>query len=664
MSEIKTNVLHLRPGPLPTNPQNGQIAIDSGDGDKVKKYSSTTASWSQISGGGSGGINYVSNPDFESATTGYVAYADAAGAAPVDGTGGSPVLTITRTTSSPLRDSASGLITKDAANRQGNGISYDFTISAADQAKVMSIGFDYAIASGTFAGGTDSAVGDLVLYVYDVTNAVLIQPSAYKILGSVSGQFYKHQATFQTASNSTSYRLIWHVATTSASAWTVKIDNVQVGPQAILFGAPVTDGVQVAVTGSWSNTTYTCYETRLGGYAKYDYYWVLTGTPASSATHSLNLPSGRTIDTLRLGNGSAPSSNSRIPFSTGSMLRAATGEVPLAANYGTTTSVNLFHIQSTGATSPTDISNGLTKTAPYTFVSGDIGQMSFIVPILGWGSSVQMSNDTDTRVVAMSAQLAATSLSNNTETTLTAWTTQFDTHGAFSSGIFTAPVSGVFEISGAVIFTANATGTRYATFQKNGATTVAIAQISTAASGTVDAQIVLPGLLVSLNAGDTLRMRAFQNSGGALSLQTGSNTTLSIRRLSGPTAIAATESVSMQASSGAIGSVTSGNVMVFATKVIDSHGGYSTGTGRYTVPTSGKFCVTCTLTQASGTPTIAVYKNASLANYLFSLTSGTGVRSGSVIMNLLAGDIVDIRPDATTTTGASENRFEIFRIGN
>jgi len=655
-------------GSTPATPSAGVTKIYSKTDGNVYKLTSAGVE-QQIGAGAAGGtINDITNPDFETATTGWSAYYDESDTVPINGDGAGSSVTITRTTSSPLRGTASGLITKAASSSQGMGVSYNFTIAAADQAKMHSISFDYAIASGTFAGGSDSSLGDLNVYIYDVTNAQIIQPQGFKVLGSVVGQQYKHQATFQTNSNSTSYRLILGIVSTSTQAWTVKIDNVQVGPQPVLFGAPVTDGVQVAVTGSWSNTTYTCFETRMGGYAKYDFYWVLTGTPASSSTHSLNLPSGRTIDVLRLGAGSAPNPNSRIPFSTGSMLRTATGEVPLVANYTSTTAVNLAHVQSIGATSPTDVSNGLTKTAPYTFASGDVGQMSFIVPILGWGSSVVMSNDTDTRVVAMTAQKAAGNhTSSGSEQDVATWSTaSVDTHAAFNSttGVYTVPVSGLYEISGVAGFAANSTGSRYFTVQKNGTGTLSLNALSAAASGTVDAHIAIPSIVVSCNAGDTLRLRAFQSSGGSLAYTTGAELSMSIKRLSGPSAIAASESVSMQATSGAIGSVTSGNIMVFATKAFDSHGGYSTATGRYTVPVSGKYNVNCTLTQSSGTPTIAVYKNGALANFLFSLTSGTGVRSGSIIMNLVAGDILDIRPDATTTTASSENRFEVFRIGN
>lgn len=664
MSEIKTNVLHLRPGTLPTNPQNGQIAIDSGDGDKVKKYSSTTASWSQISGGGSGGINYLANPDFESSTTGYAAYADAAGAAPVDGTGGSPVLTITRTTSSPLRDLASGLITKDASNRQGNGVSYDFSIAAADQAKVLSISFDYAIASGTFVGGTDAAVGDLVLYVYDVTNAVLIQPSAFKILGSVSGQFYKHQATFQSNSNSTSYRLIWHVATTSASAWTVKVDNVQVGPQSVLFGSPTTDPVAYTPVfqGFGTPTSVNITSWRSGRYLFVEGSFVAGTTTAAEARIGLGyngvagnvtvdptaLPAIRTVGKVAVSNLAARDYQ----------VLSEPSATYLTVGYQESTTTSALTKQNGNAIN----SSGNT----FTFFAK--------VPIAGWASSVQMSNDTETRVVAMSAQLAATSLSNNTETTLTAWTTQLDTHGAFSSGVFTAPVSGVFEISGAVIFSANATGTRYATFQKNGATTIAIAQISTAASGTVDAQVVLPSVLVSLSAGDTLRMRAFQNSGGSLSLQTGTNTTLSVRRLSGPTAIAASETIFARYNSSSSSMSSTPAKVTYTSKDTDTHGVYSSGT--FTVPAQGVYDIKASLRfqttpVVDHTSSVYIYKNGSaVKQYIHrykvaSTTSQTVVAVDTLMLN--AGDTIEIYGSVEGTSpsivsASNDNVFTIVRL--
>lgn len=184
--------------------------------------------------------NYILNSDAEVDVQGWSAYADAAGSSPVDGTGGSPTTTWTRGTSSPLRGAGSFLLTKDAANRQGEGAGCAFTIDSASQARVMQIGFDYSISSGTYADA------DVTVWVYDVTNSTLIQPAPYKILNVVGNT--RFLATFQTASNSTSYRLILHVSSTSASAYTIKADNFYVGEQITSYGAPVTDWVSYTPT--------------------------------------------------------------------------------------------------------------------------------------------------------------------------------------------------------------------------------------------------------------------------------------------------------------------------------------------------------------------------------------------------------------------------------
>lgn len=205
----------------PSSPQNGDIYYDSGL-NKFRKYENSA--WSDLGSGGTSTntniINFVSNPDAETDTTGWAAYADAAGASPVDGTGGSPTVTITRSTSTPLRGTGSFLITKDVANRQGQGVSYDFSIDTADKSKTVAISFAYD--AGTSVTGASS---DVRVWIYDVTNNALIAPLVQTI-SSTTGIFY----TNFIATTSTSYRLILHIATTNASAWTFKFDTVNVSP--------------------------------------------------------------------------------------------------------------------------------------------------------------------------------------------------------------------------------------------------------------------------------------------------------------------------------------------------------------------------------------------------------------------------------------------------
>lgn len=195
---------------------------DGSDGQFLKTNGSGITTWATAEGGGGGtGKNYITNPDAETDTTGYATYADAAAVTPVDGTGGSATTTFTRNTSSPLTGDADFVITKDAANRQGEGVGYNFSIDNADKAKKHLISFDYS----TSANYADD---DVKVFIYDVTNTSLIRVSG-EDLKAVSGSS-THYAQFQTASDSTSYRLIIHVSSTNASAYTVNLDTIQVGP--------------------------------------------------------------------------------------------------------------------------------------------------------------------------------------------------------------------------------------------------------------------------------------------------------------------------------------------------------------------------------------------------------------------------------------------------
>ena len=196
------------------------LVADSSEASGVK--------WGAASSG-TGEINYIDNADAESNTDGWATYADAAGSTPVDGTGGSATTTFTRQSGTVLRGNQSFKITKDAANRQGEGASYDFTIKGQDVSKKLKIQFD-------FKTNEDAAyaTGDYTVYIYDVTNSTLITPVDTDIIAG--------QNIFQTSFNSTtstSYRLIFHCATTNASAYDIYIDNVIVGPGMTSQGAAI-----------------------------------------------------------------------------------------------------------------------------------------------------------------------------------------------------------------------------------------------------------------------------------------------------------------------------------------------------------------------------------------------------------------------------------------
>lgn len=196
-------------------------------------------------------VNYIKNGHAELNANGWSTYADAASATPTDGIGGSPTVTFVRSTSSPLSGDASFLMTKDAANRQGEGASYDLTIDAADNVTMQNLVIDFSYETGgTFVVGSSS---DVRVYIYDITNASLITP-LQTILNATAGRF---QSTFTTETTSTSYRLIFHVATTSASAWTLKVDRVSIRPLVNLVGAVTAPSYVLLTAGNGFGSTNT-----------------------------------------------------------------------------------------------------------------------------------------------------------------------------------------------------------------------------------------------------------------------------------------------------------------------------------------------------------------------------------------------------------------------
>lgn len=170
-------------------------------------------------------INYFNNFNIELSKSPFADYADAAGVTPVDGVGGSPTFVSSQTLINPLRGSASLLLVKDAANRQGQGTSIDLVIDSVDAGKFLLFSMDYSVISGTYASG------DLAFYIYDITNNTIITPTVgLAINTAATGVGTRASFGFMSVSTSTSYRLCFHVSTTSASAYSLTMDSFSLGP--------------------------------------------------------------------------------------------------------------------------------------------------------------------------------------------------------------------------------------------------------------------------------------------------------------------------------------------------------------------------------------------------------------------------------------------------
>jgi hypothetical protein len=630
----------------------GSLALDYTNGKTYKKIGALDTDWSEL-GSGIGGINYVTNTDAEAGTTGWSTYADAAGAQPVDGTGGSPSVTWTRSTTTPLRGTADFNLAKDAANRQGQGVATDITINLADQAKVLTVSFDYEILSGTYA------TGDLTVYLIQdpAGTPVVIQPAGYQVQSATAGTKMRQIATFQTAATGQSYRICFHVASTSASAYALAIDNVICGPQVVQYGAPVTDWVSFTPTGSWTtNTTYTGKWRRVGDSMEIETNLLLAGAPTATAL-LVNLPSGFSIDTAKLTNTSYKTSifgQARITDATGT--NRTIGDVA----YNSATSIMVYYL-----ISASNSEAQVTQAAPFTFAASDEINMVYRVPILGWSSTVQMSNDTDTRVVA--ARASGDPASATSGNPIIFPTTAFDTHGAYNSstGRYTVSVPGFYRISGAII---PGTGGAVGLFAYVNA-------VSVARAGNTDSNTAgVFTVLVQVNAGDLIDIRP------NATLDAGSGSVINFERLSGPSAIAASESVIVSCidTSGVTIGITdtdAGRTLIqYAVEEIDTHGAFSSGI--FTAPISGKYEVSATY--MSGGTTISnmaihIYKNgASLIRHI-TYSGGATINHMprvSKVLTLNAGDTVEIRGRASTattldtSTNPTGNMLSIRRVGN
>lgn len=216
--------LTLNPTLNPTNPVDGDVYFDSIQG--FLGYNN--GSWGPLGGGGI--INYNTNPTIGS-TVGYNLYNNGPVHNPTTGTGGVVTnLTFTSTNVSPLVGHTMGILSKGAANSQGEGLSYDFTIDPAFAPGIINISFQYqASANFQLSSGAFGSDSDLEIWIYDITNAVLIPVTPYVLTSGVAAPA-TFSGFFQTNLNSSNYRLIWHIATTNALAWTFNLANVVISP--------------------------------------------------------------------------------------------------------------------------------------------------------------------------------------------------------------------------------------------------------------------------------------------------------------------------------------------------------------------------------------------------------------------------------------------------
>lgn len=447
---------------------------DGASGQALSTDGAGTLSWVDVAS--SGGINYITNYKNPADTTGWATYADAAGTEPVDGTGGSPTVTFTRNTSSPIRDSADFLFTKDAADRQGEGFSYDFTIDEADINKSLYISFD-------FSASANYVTDDVLIFVYDVTNATLTQISR-------SGNNTKFTGRF-TSSDSTSYRLIGHVATTNASAYTIQLTNFIVGPDKLIDAPIITGWTSYTPTfeGLGTVTDLSAYYRRVDDVL--EVIFTVSGGTHTATPATISFPTGYTYNANYVSSTDSTVigklGTSATPF--GNVIAVSTGSMTKAYFIGSSSSINA-------------------GTNGNSWASGTTFSGQFSVPISDWekSSAVLSTQELINETGVWRAYRASTAqtISSTSATDVVFNTLDFGNTGEFntSTGTWTAPRFGKIQVNSEIRF-GNTNNPEFfiLAIEKNG--TVHSRNLYNTSSSTP--RIALSDI-VDVNAGDTINI--------------------------------------------------------------------------------------------------------------------------------------------------------------
>lgn len=591
---------------------------------------------------------------------------------------GTTNLTLGVTTSNPLFSSTSLTLTAAAATTAGNMFATDaLTVPVGLQGKVISRNFAYSAtanaSNGNFSGTSSNsfAVG-----IYDVTNSAWL---------GTAGQFNLVQSsetgnctgTAQLPITTASLRFVIYCANATAGVITMAFDQFYLGPQVSAQAPAMSDWVAYTptFTGLGTVVSPSFFSRRVG-----DTLEVVGKVTAGTATAT---PALITVGYAG-GNGNVTIDTTKVPASNlvgiaGVNVASTTvfsWDVLAPASNATTVIIGIQNSTLAGLTATTN--------ATTTVATGNILNVKFTVPIVGWSSNTVSSADTDTRVIAMQVNQAAPTATITSSASLLKFTSTpaQDTAGAFSTstGLYTCPVSGFYRVSAGVAVAATYSLGQIAgigiALNSTTTNTFASPSVAGAAEGVIYAQV---SGTIYCTAGSTLAPLVNSNAGTPTVSSSLATNFFYVERLSGPAVVQATESVNARyfASSTAPGTSASPNTITYTTKDYDSHNAYSSGT--YTIPVSGKYAInaallqTATTTAANEAVVIQIFKNGSqTSGSEVWFTSASTKPISSMVedqLNCSAGDTITVKAGNDGTTPATTasnfaNLFTIARVGN
>lgn len=260
-----------------------------------------------------------------------------------------------------LCGNGSGRILKNAGNAQGEGIAKTFSIDFGKRGKNTTLQFTYQTTPNYQSG----YIG---IYLYDITNARIIPLSIKDLPAAPSPALF--EADFVSAANSGSYRIIWHVQTTTVTDWAVYVDDINASIRKSCIGAAISDWISFNPTanvtnlpGSWSVAKYR----RVGDSIQVNARYIASG----AATGTISLLRGVLIP-----NGLSASPNSQHVEQT---VAATLASYQASACWDADTSGYFFTLPGASA-----LWNGNT---PALWASTSWLEVNFTVPISQWAGS-------------------------------------------------------------------------------------------------------------------------------------------------------------------------------------------------------------------------------------------------------------------------------------
>jgi len=261
-------------GQRPGSPSAGMFRYNSDTG----QFEGYTNAWGEIAGGGSGGINYVDNPDAETNANDWTDTTNT---------------TISReTTGDLIRGDGVFNVDITASATTSDYVETQFDLDPADANSVLGLSFEHI--DGT---NFDSGDVDVVLIKDPGGTEVEIVPSITE-LPSTGSSINNFVATWVSQAADT-YALRFKVATAS-TAIDFRFDNVKVGPELTPRGVPFEDEKDrtpdfTIPSGSWGTATNSkILVSRQGQYA-YIYGEFTAGTVSTGDAY-IELPGDMTID--------------------------------------------------------------------------------------------------------------------------------------------------------------------------------------------------------------------------------------------------------------------------------------------------------------------------------------------------------------------------------